>query len=117
MTSLIITFSFFLLYIIFSIKLIFERVSTLSAKKGLTVLRNILLFVTSFVLILPKNVCFASLVRLTQLLRCLIYVFLFHFWCLKIFPETRLLHEFFKTFNTVCETHFVKIIITTSNCP
>ena len=67
MTPSIITFSLSLFFIFFfSVKGIFERVVILSVKKGLTVLQNVLLSVTFSVLMLPKNVCFAFLIRITQ---------------------------------------------------
>ena len=77
---------FFLYFLFFSIKVIFERVVTLSVKKSLTVLQNVLLSVTSVVLVAPNNVCFIFLIRVTQQLRCWhghgcwLYTFLFHFW-------------------------------------
>ena len=66
MTSWIITFFIFILYFNFSIKVISEIALTLSVKKGLPVLQIALLSVTSIILILPKNICFAFLTRLTQ---------------------------------------------------
>lgn len=69
-------FIFFFVLPSFSIKVIFERVLTLSSQKRLAVLQNVLLSVTSIVLILPKNVYFAFLRRITQKLDCLLYDFL-----------------------------------------
>ena len=78
MTFSIINFSLsFFFTLFFSTKVIFEHAVTLSVKKGLTVLKNVLLSVTSVVSILPKNVCFAFLIIVTQYLHCLLYAFLF----------------------------------------
>ena len=62
--------------------------------KGSIVLKNVLA-VTSVSLTLPKNVCFAFVVRVKQYVACCILSYLFQFWCLKIAFETRPLHYFF----------------------
>ena len=56
--------------------MIFERAVTLSVKKDLIVLQNVLLSVKSVVLILSKSFGLAFLIRLKQQLRCLLYAFL-----------------------------------------
>ena len=66
MPNSIITSPYLFLQLLCSIKAIFRRVLTSCVKKGLTVLQNVLLSVTSVAVILPKNICFAFLVRLTQ---------------------------------------------------
>ena len=62
-SSVIITFSLSVFHTsFFSIKANLERAVTLSVNKGSIVLKNVLA-VTSVSLTLPKNVCFAFVVR------------------------------------------------------
>ena len=69
-------FIIFLCTSFFSIEVIFERAVTLSVKKDLIVLQNVLLSVKSVVLILSKSFGLAFLIRLKQQLHCLLYAFL-----------------------------------------
>ena len=58
---------------LFSIKVIFDLVLTLSVKNGLTVFQKVLLSVISLVLRLLKNCFLAYLIRLTHKFRCVLY--------------------------------------------
>ena len=59
-------FCILLLHFLYLIELIFKRVVTLFVKKGFNCSPECYISVTSVVLILPKNVCFAFIIRVTQ---------------------------------------------------
>ena len=97
--------------------MIFERAVTLSVKKDLIVLQNVLLSVKSVVLILSKSFGLAFLIRVKQQLRCLLYAFLsicilMYF---EIVSETRLPHDFF-SYSFVNEATLVRFFFSKGSC-